>query len=95
MDFLEFIKPELLILIPVLYLIAEGIKHSKIADHFIPLILGGVGILLACIYVMASTPVTSGQAVATGIFTGITQGILCAGATVFTNQVIKQMHKGD
>ena len=37
----EFIKPELLILIPVLYLIGISIKNTLlIKDKFIPLVLG-------------------------------------------------------
>lgn len=96
MDFQQFIKPELLILIPVLFLIGEGIKHSKIADWLIPFILGGVGIVLACLYIMATEIVlVSTQAVATALFTAITQGILCAGASVYVDQIIKQAKKGD
>ena len=95
MDFVEYIKPELLVLIPVLYLIGFGIKKSNIKDHLIPLILGGISVFLAAIYVLASTPLPDGQAVATAIFTAITQGVLCAGASVFTDQIIKQIQKGD
>ena len=32
MDFQEYIKPELLVLIPVPYLIGMGLKKSTIAD---------------------------------------------------------------
>ena len=35
--FKEFIKPELLILIPVLYLIGMAIKKSEVKDKSIPL----------------------------------------------------------
>ena len=42
--FKEFIKPELLILIPVLYLIGIGMKKSEVKDKFIPLLLGIVAI---------------------------------------------------
>lgn len=90
MDFQQYIKPELLILIPVLYLIGAGIKKSNIPDKFIPLILGVCGVLLAVIYLIATTPIVSTQEVATAIFTAITQGILCAGASVYVNQLIKQ-----
>ena len=38
MDFLEYIKPELLILVPVLYVIGMAIKKTAlIADKLIPL----------------------------------------------------------
>lgn len=97
MDFQEFIKPELLILIPVLYLIGEGIKHSKISDRWIPLLLGAIGIVLSCLYITATEIViVDTQSVATAMFTAITQGILCAGASVYTNQIIKQIaNKGE
>ena len=50
--FKEFIKPELLILIPVLYLIGVGIKKSEIKDKFIPLMLSIVAIILSGLYVL-------------------------------------------
>ena len=57
MDYLtDYIKPELLILIPVLYLIGMGLKKSQsVADRKIPLILGACGVLLAAVYVLAAT----------------------------------------
>ena len=39
----EFVKPELLMLIPGLYLVGIGIKKSAAADKHIPLILGCTG----------------------------------------------------
>lgn len=90
MEFQDFIKPELLILIPVLYLIGMAIKKSNLPDKFIPLILGIVGIVLSVIYLLSTEPIIGTQAVATAIFTAITQGVLCAGASVYVNQIIKQ-----
>lgn len=81
----EYIKPELLVLVPVLYFIGEFIKKSKIDDKYIPLILGGAGVVLALVYVIGSAGVS-----ALNIFAGITQGILCAGAAVYGDQIIKQ-----
>lgn len=93
MDFKEFIKPELLILVPVLYLIGVGIKKSTIADKFIPLILGLCGVVLAAVYLFSVEPIVGTQAIATALFTAITQGILCAGATVYVNELVKQTKK--
>lgn len=90
MDFQEFIKPELLILIPVLYLIGMAIKKSNIADKHIPFILGVTGVFLSGIYLFATDDIIGTRAVATAIFTALTQGILCAGASVYVNQLIKQ-----
>ena len=95
MNYQEFIKPELLILIPVLYFIGMGIKRSAIRDALIPLLLGLSGVLLAGIYLFAATEVVGTQAVFTAIFTAITQGVLCAAAAVYTNQILKQASKDE
>lgn len=93
MNFEEYVKPELLILIPVLYLAGLAIKKSNIADKFIPLLLGIVGVLLSGLYLFATEDINGSQAVATAIFTAITQGVLVAGASVYANELIKQAGK--
>lgn len=95
MNYQEFIKPELLILIPVLYFIGMGIKRSAISDTLIPLLLGAAGVVLAGIYLFAVAEVDGVKAAFTAIFTAITQGILCAAAAVYTNQLLKQAGKDD
>lgn len=75
----EYIVNEALILIPVLYIVGYIIKSTeKIVDKYIPLILLAVGIIAA------------------GFMLGwnadsIIQGVLVAGATVFINQIPKQI----
>ncbi len=93
MNIQDYIKPELLILIPVLYLIGAGVKKSKIADKFIPWLLGGFAVLLCGLWVFASTPIATGAEIALAIFTAITQGVLIAGASVYINQLAKQTRK--
>jgi len=93
-NFLDFVKPELLILIPVLYLIGIAIKKSKIRDTLIPIMLGACGVVLSAIYVYATTPIDSSTSFFSALFLAITQGILCAGASVYINQIIKQAEKG-
>lgn len=89
----ESIKPELLVLVPVLYLIGTVIKQSSIKSYLIPYILGGIGIVLCGLYVFAVTQIASWQEFLLAVFTSITQGILIAGASVYTNQLIKQAKK--
>lgn len=89
MSFVEYIKPELLILVPVLYIVGAMIKDSQsVSNRYIPAILGGVGIVLSLLYVMGSSGIS-----ATGIFTAITQGILIAGTAVYTHEFISQLRK--
>ena len=90
MSYQEFIKAELLILIPVLYIIGIGLKKSKAPDKYIPIILGLISIVLSLIWVFATENVTTAQEIAYAIFTAITQGVLAAGASVYANQIYIQ-----
>lgn len=93
MDFQQFIKPELLILIPVLYLIGVGIKKSNVPNKRIPLLLGVLGVLFAGLYIGATVEINGVQGFLTALFTALTQGVLCAGASVYANQLVKQAKK--
>jgi hypothetical protein len=86
----EFIKPELLILIPVLYLVGTAIKTSVLDSKYIPFILGVTAVSLTLLYLVSACEVFTVQAAMALLFTGITQGILIAGASVYVNQLIKQ-----
>lgn len=90
----EFVKPELLILIPVLYLLGVAFKNTKkMPDEIIPLTLGIISILLSVLYIFATSDVHNGKEIAMAIFTSITQGILVAGCSVYFNQIYKQLKK--
>jgi hypothetical protein len=88
MEFKDFIKPELLVLIPVLLGFASQLKNTPaIPDYVIPLVIDFLGIVFAGIYVGATD--TSGNLLMS-IFTGATQGMLCALAAIGVHQTIKQ-----
>ena len=91
MDFNDFIIPELLVLIPALYIIGEIVKSSlgEAGNRHIPAILGMVGIILAVIWELS----VCRDNLALAVFTAIVQGILCAGAAVYANQILKQLNK--
>ena len=84
----EYVKPELLILIPVLNIAGEIIKQSKINDKYIPLILGVIGIILSSTIIISASEFTVQNLVA-----GIIQGILIAGTSVYADQIVKQVKK--
>lgn len=86
----EFIKPELLILVPVLYIIGMGFKASALNNKFIPVLLGTISIVLSALYVFATTDIAGAKNIAMAAFVAITQGVLIAGASVYFNQIYKQ-----
>ena len=90
----NYIKPELLVLIFVLYFIGIGIKNTeKIKNKYIPIILGCIGIIISAIYVVATSDFNGYKTVFMGVFTAIVQGVLVAGASVYINELIKQNKK--
>lgn len=95
MELKEFIKPELLILIPVLYVVGIGLKKSKLSDTLIPLALGVASIVLSSLWVIATSNVSTPKEIAYALFTSVTQGILTAGASVYFNQLYLQSKKED
>jgi 1,4-dihydroxy-2-naphthoate octaprenyltransferase len=85
----QYIKPELGIVIALLYVIGSFIKNTeKVSDKWIPTILGVLGVVVCLFYVLGSEGISM-----LGIFTAVTQGVLCAGAAVYVNQLIKQSSK--
>lgn len=95
MELKEFIKPELLIRIPVLYVVGIELKKSKLSDTLIPLILGGIAIVLSAAWVIATSDISTLKDVAYALFISVTQGILSAGASVYVNQLYVQSKKKD
>jgi len=87
----EFIRPELMVLVPVLYFIGMALKRStEVTDKWIPLILGACGILLSSVWIVANTVFSGWRDVLMGLFAAFTQGILIAGCSVYVNQLYKQ-----
>lgn len=89
MDYTQYVKAELLVIVPALYFLGGIIKKSEtIKDKYIPAILAAVGLALACLWVFGTEGVTP-----LSVFTAIVQGIICAGMAVFGNQLVKQAEK--
>ena len=68
-------------------------KKSKLCDTLIPLVLGGIAILLSAAWVIATSDISTLKDVAYAIFVSVTQGILSAGASVYFNQIYIQSKK--
>ncbi len=93
MNYHDYIKTELLILIPVLYLLGIGLKKSKVPDKWIPVTLGTVSIVLSAFWIVATTDILGFKGIAFVLFTAVTQGVLIAGASVYVNQLYVQAKK--
>ena len=78
MDFTSYLVDNALILVPVMYFIGFCIKNTKvIKDKYIPIILLPIGILFFFFFLGFNV-------------NSVIQGILITGATVYTNQLLKQ-----
>lgn len=93
---MNYVKPELIVVAVVLYFIGMGLKQAQaVKDKYIPIILGGIGIVLCAIWVLATSPLGTGQDIAMAVFTAIVQGILVAGLSTYINQIVKQANKSE
>lgn len=93
---MSYVKPELIVVAVVLYIIGVGIKKMDvIKDKYIPCILGVLGILLCAIWVMANTSIGTVSEMLMAVFTSIVQGVLVAGLSVYGNQLIKQIKSSE
>ena len=62
---MNYVKPELIVVAVVLYFIGMGLKQAQaVKDKYIPLILGGIGIVLCAIWVLATCTLSTGQDIA-------------------------------
>jgi len=95
MNLIDFIKPELLILIPVLYVVGIGLKKSNLPNTLIPRALGIISIFLCAIWVIATSDISTLKDVYYTAFVSVTQGVLSAGASVYFNQLYVQSKKKD
>ena len=93
MNYQDYIKTELLILVPVLYFLGIGLKKSKLPDKWIPTVLGVFAVALSAIWVITTADISGFKEAASAIFTAVTQGVLVAGASVYANQLYIQAKK--
>ena len=91
MDVMQYIKPELMLVIPICWGVGAALKRTPhIADWTIPYLLLGIGSFISGLYVFAVDGVCPMSA-----FTAITQGTLLSIASVGGNQLVKQYGKKD
>ena len=76
----QYIKAEYLILVAVLYCIRQGLQGVvRFPVQFLPFVLGGCGVALACL--SAAARYAEYGNLAALAYDGIVQGILCAGVS--------------
>ncbi len=92
----SYIDPGLLVLVPVLYIIGIGLKKmQRFNSAYLPIILGLLGIFLSAMYLFIDLQVNNIKDVIEYIFNSLVQGILAAGASVYFNQVKRQMQENE
>ena len=90
MELTDYIRPELLSLVPMLMVVGRLLKAAAFfSNRLIPLVLGVAGVLMAICY-LAGEDALDGIG---GIAAATAQGILCAGAAVYGHQLVKQLRE--
>lgn len=89
----QYIRAELIAIIPVLTVISKLLYKSKINDGYVQFITFGVSVVLCGLYVFATQVTNSLPTVLMALFTTLTQGILLDGASVYTSMIVKALPK--
>ena len=93
MELMEFLRPELAVLVPVLYVLGVVLKKSPLQDWLIPFVLCVAGGVLSFLY-LVSLGVDSPADWLSLTFSAITQGVICAACSVYAKNLIKQAKEG-
>lgn len=92
----NYIKPELLILIPLLYALGMCFKSAKtFRDNMIPLALGVIGVVMAGLWFCGTAMPAGFAEILMTIFTSVCHGVICAAVAVYGDQILKQRNKAD
>jgi hypothetical protein len=92
----SYIDSGLLVLVPVLYIIGMVMKKmQRFNSAYLPIILGILGIILSAMYFFTQLQIDDIKDVVEYLFNSIVQGILAAGASVYFNQVKRQMQTNE
>lgn len=96
MEAMNYVKPELIVVAFVLYFFGVALRQSQaVKNKYIPLILGGISMVLCAVWVMATSEIETAKEGAMAVFTAVTQGILVEGLSNYVNQIIKQTQKSE
>jgi len=83
----KYIDAQYAILVAVLYFLGKALKTIKVfPNQFIPITLTVLGIALACLSAVSRSAEYAN--LASLIFDGVAQGILCTGMAVYVNEVL-------
>lgn len=89
----DYLRPELLVLVPVLYCLGSILKKSPVKDWLIPYILCIAGCGLSFAY-LAGQGIGTWENCLTLLFSAFTQGVLAAACSVYVKNLIKQAKEG-
>ncbi len=89
LEYVQYIRPELTVLIPVLYIMGKFLKESeKFKDKHIPMLLLIIGVIMSGLYIVSEMGFSF-----YAVFMAVIQGTLCAGVTLLGNRLIKRSNK--
>lgn len=90
MNFIEiinyYIRSELIVEVPALFLLEILLKKSKVKSEKIPMILLGVSLFITSVYTFSVCTISDIHGLCSCIFSIITQGIILCGAGCFLRE---------
>lgn len=88
----DYVKGELLVLVPVLYILAAFLSRFAFSEKKATAVLLAAAIGLSALYIFATTQTADVHGILSAIFTSLVQGILLAGTVIFKDSLAKIIH---
>ncbi|WP_195542932.1 phage holin family protein [Massiliimalia timonensis] len=85
----EYIRSELIVVIPVLYFLGRILRRSKVLCKRIPGILLVVSLAVTALYTFSVCDVSSLKNFYACLFSIVTQGVLLTGGSMFIHEMVK------
>lgn len=87
----EYMKSELLILLPVLYVAARILHNTNMNEKKLPFVLLAISIVMCACYVFGTSQTQTLQEILMALFTSIVQGVLLCGTSIYGGIIFQIM----
>lgn len=84
----KYVRSELLILVPVLFVIKKMLISSKVKSERIPVILMVIAIVCSGLYTFSTVDIPNLHGILFAIFTSLMQGVILSGGAMFGDMLL-------
>ena len=86
----EYIHPELLVMLPVLWLLGHMLSKARLPGRLRPWVLLAVSLAAVTLYTLSVSDITGSKALFACLFSILTQGVLLSGGSALLQKLVEK-----